>query len=275
MTQVSNMMVENLKKKVGIAELYRVNRDFESVKALFLGTFYQYGEVPKTWNKDLLKIQAQLAMASRRKPKEYAFHEENRLELLAVGYLGMARIYLDAAISEFNSQKLEKSELAGAFIDYQNIFTALQYLLRMPYTIHLGVLDWMGEYVHDSARYYQAIGESEQALTLLNEGIEDLETWTEEIGIMGDQEEDYPEHAGVWSTLGVLYARRGRLTGNLNDLITGFNYVSFSDHIIPNQGRKNDVAKMLLKESVKNAGKNNPLTTVRGLFLGVTRKFWG
>jgi hypothetical protein len=267
---VNEAAVEYLQEIVTEAEQARIFGNFGSITAMFLGTLYDGGFK----DGQLTKQEQYLKVKERVNAPDYRAELEKNVELLAVGFLGMARIYLVAATSSFKNAEATDRELEQAFEHHQELFTALDYMHRIPQTIHGGVIDWLGEYVQDTANYYQVVGDTETASTVLADGIYDLEYQLQELEKVRRESantftsKDTSIYAGKLSALGVIYARHGRLNGNVREVIKGFNAVKQSHQLSPNPQRQQDMAKILLKEAKQNIAQTNPFITLKAVFLG-------
>lgn len=265
MSTIAKSQVEQLSTTVSQAEHHRasakgqqINIEFNQIKDLFLGTLYPSGRSAGL-SEEFLEVKQTVTQ------KEYHFQNYPEYELMAVGFLGLARIYLVAATSAFNQEKIDLVDVVAAFADYQKVFMGLEYLKRAPFTIHHGAIDWLGEYTQDLAKYQFSLGMPEEAEQLLKVEIARLEN---ECFTLKDQPTSSNELAGKLSALGVAYARRGELFGTLSDIIHGYYVVLEADQLVANSGRVVDLSKMLLREAVKQASKSSPLVVVKAAMLG-------
>lgn len=266
MSQARLNRVEELSTAVQVAEGHRLANSFVEVRKIFLG-FLSKNDVEQQ------AALRQVAEAVNHPDHHWASLDE--AEYLAIGYLGLARVQFVSEIAAFKANDLIESDLHDAAEYYQTIFKMLDFLSRAQHTIHGGVVDWLAEHSQDLIAFHQAVGEIPQAVTLATSEINRLEA---ELSAEDEQNAlhlaENPDQllaahrAGKISGLGVLKMRRGRITGNTQDIFEAYKLVMQSHKEQPNPDRAEYVSKVLTVEAILNARQNPLATTIKALFSG-------
>lgn len=221
-------MIDNLESKVN-----DLRSDLEQAeKSRQAGSLEDITEVFNRWNNE--NLLAQLVDALNDKEHDY----ESNLELLAIGLLGLARIYLDVIGTEFKKTH-EREQLTEKLPLIQNLVKELKVEERVPLTMHGFPIIWYSEFQADWGKLYAHIS-PQVALKIFNLGIEHAQA----VLAQAQQSLDSPwekipnntdrskwraylhQRYGVgalWA-LAILYARRGILIDQTTDRLSALSY---------------------------------------------------
>lgn len=270
MSQVGSKRVEELSTAVSEADKHRNDADnpnrFAEVRKIFLGIL----------SKNDPELQAALQqVAEEVKHPDHHWASMDEAEYLAIGYLGLARAYFVSEIAALKDGDVLESDLRDTAEYYQTIFKTLDFLNRAPHSIHGGLIDWLAEHSQDLIAFHHAVGETSQAVTLATSEINRLEAeLTAEdhqnaLHLAENPGQLLADHrAGKISGLGVLKMRRGRMTGNVQEIYEAYKLVMQSHDKHPNPNRAEYVSKVLTVEALFNARQTPLATTIKAVLTG-------
>lgn len=222
-------ITEALSQDVAIAEGRRIEKDFDGVEAI-AKPWLTYQKLEGMQVRD---ISALLEAEDEQPDKEL-------VQTVAIGLLGMAQIYFDAAISAHKAEKLHKNQLITIQALYQVTFGLLSTATALPKTIHGGGIHWQGEQIQQEARYFLALGESKKAADALELAIGNFQYEYQQ-----DPDHKHPAH---FSTLAVLYLRLAELDREVETLQSALDHLQQSNqHEQYNRQRRQDIAQKALK----------------------------
>jgi hypothetical protein len=262
-------IVSNLKNDVELAEQLRSQGEVEQISALF-------DKWVETAGTEVLSLILEDWEAQER---DYF----SDTELLAVGLLGLGRILLNATARAGQEGRQSGPEVKQVADKVSQMLKVLRLSRRAPFTLH-GAINWTLEYATDLAKVLEVFDETEaEVLEIYADAISKGEGFLAKSMVALDhpyipKDQVTPENqpifigqrdaVGTLSALAVAYARRGRLTHNLNDVVQAIRSIRKANHYELNAGREKVIAQWTVKAGLDPQMKGKLSQRTQALFLG-------
>lgn len=228
-TEQMQSNVEELKKALLAAEEQRVARNFKEVEA-----------IARKWLTYELVTGIQIPELHNYLTSLEDDHSATEsVKLLAVGLLGMARVYLNAGITAYKAGQIRQPQLETIQAVAEQTFARLHGKNTPEQTIDGNMILWYGEQQQDLARYQIALGAVDKAAETLEKAVLTLE--------YEHRQSPEEKHPVLYSTLTVLYLRLAEAASDAEALEKSLQVLTLSQQEQPNLQRRKDIAKKALK----------------------------
>jgi hypothetical protein len=186
-------------------------------------------------------------------------------DLLKVGFAGLGRIrHVDTNSQLKRAESQDKDTLLSQIDEVKKLYDLLGLGTLVPWTIHGGPIHWFSEVAQDEVNTQKILGDEEKASLILNKAVEGTEGVIESLRERHNipdllQKEDdelgYEDkvakelYLGSVSALGVLWARRAKMSLDLKDFDKSLTYLFESTHFDHNYHRLATVSTWALVAS--------------------------